>query len=89
MPIEFDPAKNRRNIELRGLPLDLAADLDWETAIVGIDDRRDYGERRFWALGMIGSELFNVVFTLRGGRMRVISLRRASRKERSAYAAKA
>ena len=89
MRIEFDPAKNRRNIELRGLSFELVAEFEWESAIVGIDDRRNYGETRYWVLGEVGGRLFKAVVTLRADRMRVISLRRASRKERRAYAAKA
>jgi uncharacterized DUF497 family protein len=33
MKITFDPAKNARNILERGLPFDLVADLEWDTAI--------------------------------------------------------
>lgn len=85
MPIEYDQQKNQRNIQLRGLSFDLAVDFQWRTAIVGRDERRDYGEDRYWALGFIGEDLYNLVFTMRGTTIRVISLRRASQKERNAY----
>lgn len=39
MKIAFDPDKNERNIRERQLPFDNAADFDWETAMVTIDDR--------------------------------------------------
>ncbi|MBM3563561.1 MAG: BrnT family toxin [Alphaproteobacteria bacterium] len=85
MAIEYDPRKDARNREIRGLSFELINDFRWETAIVGRDDRRDYGEERFWALGFIGKDLYTLVFTPREKAIRVISLRKASRKERLAY----
>ncbi|MFO1103272.1 MAG: BrnT family toxin [Methylocystis sp.] len=86
--IEYDPQKDALNREIRGLSFELVNDFRWERAIVGRDDRRDYGEDRFWALGFIGEDLYSVVFTPRGMAIRVISLRKASRKERMAYGEK-
>jgi hypothetical protein len=51
--VEFDPAKNLRNIRTRGLSFDLVLHLDWETALTLEDTRQDNGERRFRVLGMI------------------------------------
>lgn len=42
--IDFDPAKNRRNLAKHGLPFEAIADFDFETAPFVEDDRRDYGE---------------------------------------------
>ncbi|MFL5252557.1 MAG: BrnT family toxin [Rhodopila sp.] len=81
MKITFDPAKNARNIRERGLPFDLVADLDWDTAIAREDRRRDYGERRIQMLGLIGVRLHVAVVTWRGDAVHVISLRKANRKE--------
>jgi uncharacterized DUF497 family protein len=44
MKIAYDPAKNTWNIRERGLSFDGVAALDWSTAIVRRDTRRDYGE---------------------------------------------
>ena len=49
-----------------------------------IPSRRS-GEMRWAALGLVGSRLYHVVFTERGDRTRIISLRPASRRERSRY----
>lgn len=46
MIIEFDPAKNLKNIRERGLSFERATDFDFETAVFMTDDRRDYGEVR-------------------------------------------
>lgn len=59
---------------------------DWETAYVVEDIRFDYGERRSIAFGLIGADLHVLVHTARDGLIRVISLRRANRRERALYA---
>lgn len=87
--ITFDPAKNAANIRGRGLPFSLVRDeFDWTGAQVVEDRRKDYGERRFRALGLIGARLHAVVFTPRGAVMHIISLRKANRREERRYAAK-
>ncbi|WP_238474184.1 BrnT family toxin, partial [Altericroceibacterium spongiae] len=63
MEIEFDPAKDETNIAKHGLSLLAAERFDWETAFEREDDRFDYGEVRFVALGMIGDRLHVLVFT--------------------------
>ena len=87
--IAFDPAKNEANVRERGLPFSLVKDeFDWASAQVIEDTRRDYGERRFRALGFIGVRLHAVVFTQRATVMHVISLRKANRREERRYAEK-
>lgn len=44
--IEFDAGKSASNLAKPGVPLEAASRFDWETAIVTIDDREDYGELR-------------------------------------------
>jgi uncharacterized DUF497 family protein len=81
MKITYDPNKNTWNIAERGLPFDLVAELDWETAVAREDKRRDYGERRIFVLGFIGYRLHAAVVTYRGDAVHVISLRKASKQE--------
>ena len=51
-----------------------------------IDDREDYGEIRFIALGRVDTEVYRVVFTWRGENLiRIISAQKASRDEREIY----
>lgn len=87
MNITFDPAKDATNRAKHGLSLALAADLEWDTALVWPDDREDYGEERECAIGYIGLRLFYVVFVDRADGRRVISLRKANTTERNRYAA--
>ena len=49
------------------------------------DARRDYGEERRVSVGRVDAAVIVVAHTGRGGRLRLISARPASRKERQAY----
>ena len=46
MESTYDPAKNARNIQERGLSFDRAVDFDFHTALYLVDDRHEYGETR-------------------------------------------
>lgn len=87
MSITFDPRKNERNIAERGLSFELVEEFEWDSALVVEDVRRDYGERRFQALGLITGRLHALVFTPRAGRVHVISLRKANQREIGLYEA--
>ena len=50
MKIEFDPAKDAANQWKHGVSLVLPAELDWDAALVWIDERFDYAEMRMIAL---------------------------------------
>jgi len=86
MNYTFDPAKNALNVKKHGVFFAAAADFDWETALVDVDDRRDYGEPRLIATGLIGNRVYVMVFHLRETSVRIISLRKANRREAQRYA---
>jgi uncharacterized protein len=48
--IEFDPDKDKANQEKHGVSLALARELNWDAALVWVDDRFEYGELRMIAL---------------------------------------
>ncbi|WP_339873663.1 BrnT family toxin [uncultured Brevundimonas sp.] len=83
MAIAFDPAKDAANIAKHGVSLALAGEL--EVLAVVEDDRRDYGEVRKRAFGVIDGVFFSLAYTLRDGQVRAISLRRAHQKEIDRY----
>lgn len=60
-------------------------DFDWSTALVVEDERRDYKETRYKALGMINGRLHVLIFTPRDASLRVISLFKANARERKTY----
>ena len=66
MNIEFDAAKSARNARECGLPYDIAAHFDFDTAVIRLDTRRDYAEPRYQAFGLIGDRLYFLAFSLRG-----------------------
>jgi uncharacterized DUF497 family protein len=86
MRIEFDLAKDADNQAKHGVSLALAGELDWEASLVWIDDRFEYGELRMIALAPQTGVLYYVAFVDRGEVRRVISLRRANRREVKHYA---
>jgi uncharacterized protein len=85
MRIEFDSNKDEANQLKHGVSLGLAIELDWEAALVWVDDRSDYGETRIVALAPTSETLYYVAFVDRGIVRRIISLRRANRREVKHY----
>ncbi len=81
MRYTFDFKKNAVNVAKHGVFFSAAHDFEWETALVSIDDRYDYGEPRLEAIGLIGSRIHVLVFNLRETTVRIISLRKANRRE--------
>ena len=85
MRIEFDPVKDASNQLKHGVSLALAAKLDWDAAWVWVDERIDYNEMRMIALAPKTETLYYVAFVNRGDVRRIISLRRANRREVKHY----
>ncbi|WP_175658214.1 BrnT family toxin [Burkholderia vietnamiensis] len=86
MDISFDPNKDEVNQWKHGVSLADAALLDWDTLIAWPDTRFDYSEERYTGLGFIEQRLYCIAFTYRGETVRVISLRKANKREQSYYA---
>jgi len=85
MKLTYDPEKDTCNLVLRGISFEEAVDFDFSNALIWEDDRSDYQETRFCALGNIGSRLHSLVFTYRHETIRVISLRKANKREVKRY----
>lgn len=85
MEYAWDPAKAARNLRKHGVPFAAITGFDWDSALVIKDLRRDYGERRLLAQGLIGDRLHALAFTVRGQTVRIISLRKSNAKEIDAY----
>jgi uncharacterized protein len=85
MQIEFDPVKDASNQAKHGVSLALAAELEWDDALVWVDTRYEYGELRMIALAPEINVLYYVAFVDRGEVRRIISLRRANRREVKYY----
>jgi uncharacterized DUF497 family protein len=81
MDIAFDKVKDAANIAKHGVSLALGAVVLANLVGEVVDDRRDYGERRMNAFGLVQDRLFACTYTFRNDTRRIISVRRASRQE--------
>lgn len=79
MAIEYDPAKNERNIRERNLSFDRAADFDFATAAFNTEVRN--GETRRVALGYLDKRLHVLCYIPLPDGIRVISFRKANMRE--------
>jgi hypothetical protein len=85
MKITFDPKKNDDNVRERQLSFEEVSKLEWSSAVILEDVRKDYGERRFRVFGYIDERLYAVVFTPREDVVHVISFRKANSREVKNY----
>lgn len=81
MQYEWDENKREANLDKHEVDFLAALEFDWQTALVYEDGRSGYDERRFWALGLIQERVHVLVFTRRESFVRIISLRKANRRE--------
>jgi uncharacterized DUF497 family protein len=81
----YDPAKDEANRAKHGVSLALAEVLFAGPYVSMTDDRFDYGEVREVAFGFINLRLFACVYTDREAERRVISLRKANKREVRRY----
>ena len=84
MDIEFDPAKDKANLEKHQISLSRAVEMD--ILVFLEDDRSSYGEVRYRAWGLIDGKAHCLAVTDRNGTLRAISLRRAHTKEKDRHA---
>ncbi|WP_454683980.1 BrnT family toxin [Ancylobacter moscoviensis] len=81
---EWDP--NKEDASRHGVPFAAAEAFEWETAIEARDTRRPYAEVRTVAVGFIDDRLHVMVFSRRAEKLRIISLRKANKREIARYA---
>jgi uncharacterized protein len=82
MELEWDEAKSEACFTERGFDFAYAARVFLDPARrIEIDDRFDYGEPRYRVLGAIEGRVFVVIYTPRGSRLRIVSARKANRRE--------
>ena len=81
---EWDEEKRQENAGKHTIDFAEIHAFEWDTAVYNPNDT--HGELRWVATSYIGDRLYTVIYTWRGDRKRVISLRRASRQEERIYA---
>ncbi len=86
MLIEFDPRKREWTIDNRGLDFLKAVDVFAGPVINFIDSRFNYGEQRVRTFGALAGRWVIVVWTARGAKRRIISMRYANEREIAQFA---
>lgn len=81
MEYEWNEKKRIQNNAVHNVDFTAMNDFEWDNAVVFEDRRKEYGETRFVAFAPIEGRLYCVVFTNRQGNIRIISLRKANRRE--------
>jgi uncharacterized protein len=79
--IEFDSAKEAKNIRERVLSLYLGARILTSLPIETEDIRYHFSERRMIAFGMIAGRVLCVAYTWQGKALRILSVRKANAME--------
>jgi uncharacterized DUF497 family protein len=89
LEFEWDPAKSEATFLIRGFDFAYASRVFSGERIETIDAWTDYGEIRIEAIGQVGPDVLTVIYTRRGSMLRIISARRANRKERALWHSRA
>ena len=84
MEFEFDPAKSAANKAKHGIDFVEARKL-WSDPQRVFAPALVVSEPRLVAIGRIGGRIWTAIFTWRGDRIRIISVRRARKKEAERY----
>ena len=85
MRFEWDPAKRKTNLRRHGVDFEVVPKIFEGPILERRDDRLDYGEIRWIAIGILSNVELTVCYTDRGERRRIISARKANRDEREAF----
>ncbi|MBM4272891.1 MAG: BrnT family toxin [Deltaproteobacteria bacterium] len=86
MRFEWDEAKRLANLEKHGIDFADAPELFQGQMVIALDRRIGYGEERYTGFGVLKQRVMAVVFSRREPDLiRLISLRKANRRERRRY----
>ncbi|MFC0268101.1 BrnT family toxin [Kushneria aurantia] len=83
--IEYDVNKRMATLENRGLDFEDAPQVFAGTHLSQADDRQDYGEKRIITVGKLDGRMVVMVWTWRGGKRRIISMRYANDREKRRF----
>lgn len=82
---EWDETKSNENLSRHGLSFEDAETVFSGRCVSFEDDRFDYGEQRFITIGLLEGRAIVVAHTTRGEKVRIISMRKANKRERTIY----
>lgn len=85
LEFEWDEQKRQSNLNKHGIDFVRACQIFQGYTVEFEDNRYNYGEDRFIAIGKTGNQTLTVVYTLRDEVIRLISARKATKNERKIY----
>ena len=86
LAFEWDTAKAEANVVKHGLSFERASEVFADPGLLLVDTTRVVdGEARLKAVGVVSGKRLTVIFTYRGDKVRVISVRRANDVEEKKY----
>lgn len=85
MHYEWDEQKRPSNARKHGIDFRDAIEIFAGDTVLMEDDRFDYGERRFVALGLLRGRVIAIVYTEQADMTRIISARKATKYEQHIY----
>lgn len=81
MEFEWDSAKARANLAKHSVAFEAVFAFEWDLHVRTVDNRFDYGEMRYKALGKIEGRVHALIFAAKDDVFRLISLRKANSRE--------
>jgi len=85
MEIEYDPVKRQKTLINRHLDFDQCLEV-FSGPVLEIEDNRfDYDEIRYITFGLLDVRMIVVVWTPRGNKRRIISMRKANEREKQRF----
>ena len=86
MKFEWDIAKNAENVKKHGLSLKEAVAI-WEGESLEVEEiaRSEDGEKRSATMGWVNNRIYVAIWTQRGEKIRLISVRRARKNEEKVF----
>lgn len=82
---EWDETRRRANLRRHGIDF-VGCEAVFESYTLTVEDTRfEYGERRFVTLGLLEGRVVAVVRTETARKIRIIAIRKATRREQEAY----
>ncbi len=86
LKFEWNKSKAKDNYAKHGVSFELAEKVFKDPfAVEFLDDRQDYGEERFIVIGMVDGDILYVVYTERKDVIRIVSARRATKREQKTW----
>ena len=86
MPYDWNPSKAAANLAKHGVAFGTVEEFQWDTALTRATLNHVGGEPWLLAYGAIGDRLHVLIYSIETRCVRVISLRRASKREVRFYA---